>query len=131
MSYTTAFADRLTFEPGLSKEQALVLKSVLEGVPTNFDTPRSPCGWTLDEEASLVWDGMEGNGSVDTCRDWLKWLQTTFLDGWGQELNGDLPYQGEETGDFGYLLARGGMVSLITGPQLLKNWVEEYGYDEA
>jgi hypothetical protein len=130
VSYTTAIGSHLTFEPGLSKEQALVLKSVLEDA-TNFDTPRSPCSWTLNGEDCLVWDGMEGNGSVESCRDWLKWLQKTFFDGWGQELNGDLPYQGEETGDFGYLLVREGEVSLITGPQLLKNWVEEYGSDEA
>lgn len=112
MGYTTRFDGAFRIEPPLTEHQRLILlgfsgekHEMLEkgGCPGGY------CQWQPTKDgAGLEWDGNENFYSFE---EWLRFLFKEFLEPWGRRLNGDVTYQGEETGDVGLLSVRDGVVT--------------------
>ena len=60
------------------------------------------CQWIPSEDGtSIAWDGSE---KFYCYAEWLEYLIENFLDPWGYVLDGEVQWQGEESGDMGKLI---------------------------
>ena len=66
-----------------------------DGVPSLW------CGWTVDEQGHIVWDGAE---KFYKYVQWLEFLIDTYLRPWGYTLNGTVDYKGASADDFGRII---------------------------
>lgn len=70
------------------------------------------CQWIIVNEGSdqyLEWD--EGEKFYYYV-EWLKYLDKHFFKPWGVELEGEIMWQGEETGDVGKIVAKNGKIEV-------------------
>jgi hypothetical protein len=75
---------------------------------TTIDHNRPPhgqpglwCQWTINEEGTeLEWDGIFSNDYTE----WLEYLIKHFFSKWGVILNGEVTWQGEDSGDVGKIV---------------------------
>lgn len=96
----------------------LVRKSVFGegGLPTTDHNmpPRGVpglwCGWTVDDDGNITWDGAEKFYEYVA---WLEFLVNTYLRPWGYVLNGTIDYQGEDDDDFGRIIVADNQVSNV------------------
>ena len=59
------------------------------------------CQWNPNEDGTeIAWDGSE---KFYNYIEWIQYLITTFLAPWGYKVNGEVVWQGEETGDVGVI----------------------------
>jgi len=71
------------------------------------------CQWKLNEDGTeLEWDGSE---KFYSYVEWLQYLITHFLEPWGIKLNGEVEWQGEESGDFGKIIATDNIITVKIG----------------
>lgn len=64
------------------------------------------CQWTVEQqfeggEYVLVWDGGE---KFYNYVEWLKYLIQHFFEKWGVKLNGEITWEGEDSGDMGKIV---------------------------
>ena len=59
------------------------------------------CGWTVDDNGHIAWDGVE---KFYEYVSWLEFLIRTYIKPWGYTLNGTIDYQGEDDEDFGRII---------------------------
>ena len=64
--------------------------------------------------------------------DWLEFLIDKYFDPWGVKLNGDMIWQGEETGDSGVIFVKNNRVKFVPITEMPEpNWDEEEENGEA
>lgn len=69
------------------------------------------CQWTVsDEGTELEWDGGE---KFYYYTEWLKYLITHFISKWGYVLNGEVKWDGEDSGDMGKIVVKDNEVTAI------------------
>lgn len=86
-------------------------KSVLDH---NSPPPFQPglwCQWIPSEDGTAIkWDGGE---KFYNYVEWIQYLITHFLIRWGYTLNGEVLWQGEETGDLGKICISNNIVHFL------------------
>jgi hypothetical protein len=71
------------------------------------------CQWRLNDDGTeLEWDDSE---KFYSYVEWLQYLITHFFEPWGIKLNGEVEYQGEESGDFGKIISTDNKVTVKIG----------------
>jgi hypothetical protein len=71
------------------------------------------CQWRLNDKGTeLEWDGSE---KFYNYIEWLKYLINHFFEPWGIKLNGEVEWQGEDSDDFGKIIATDNVVTVKIG----------------
>jgi hypothetical protein len=83
---------------------ALLYNQPPEGVPSLW------CGWTVDDQGHIVWDGAE---KFYKYVRWLEFLIDTYLRPWGYTLHGIIDYKGESAEDFGRIIVVDNEVTVV------------------
>ncbi len=109
MSYNTSFTGefKLNQPPTLSQYIQYVKFTKARHDGQESPTPSAKCGvwcdWHLSEEGTTIYAGNDGN-SFYGFDEWLAYVIRTFIKPWGLTLNGEVSWQGEESGDLGKLV---------------------------
>lgn len=81
-------------------------------VDYNEPPPGQPglwCKWEpSDDGAAIEWNGVE---KFYDYVEWIEYIVVNFLKPWGYELNGEVCWNGEESGDLGKIVIAGNVVS--------------------
>lgn len=68
------------------------------------------CQWTINEDGTcLEWDGGE---KFYNYVEWLEYLIQHFFDKWGVKLNGEITWEGEDSGDMGKIVVVDNVVTV-------------------
>ena len=81
----------------------------------NADIIKQPglwCQWRLEDESTLAWDGGE---KFYSYIEWLQYLTIHFFEPWGIKLNGEVTWEGEESGDVGKIVVTDNVVEVYDG----------------
>ena len=71
------------------------------------------CQWIPNDEGTVIeWDGGE---KFYEYEQWLEYIIDNFLKPWGYVLNGEVTWEGEESGDLGKLIVEDNVVIIKTG----------------
>jgi hypothetical protein len=71
------------------------------------------CQWVIsDDGTELEWDGGEKFYEYVA---WLKYYINHFFSKWGVMLNGEITWEGEESGDLGKIVVTDNVVKVLTG----------------
>lgn len=87
------------------------------GVVDYNSPPRSQpglwCQWVPTEDGTAIeWDGGE---KFYSYTEWLTYIVDNFLKPWGYKLNGEVKWEGEESGDVGKIIVKDNVVSTKEG----------------
>lgn len=70
------------------------------------------CQWIINEDNELEWDGSE---KFYNYVEWLKYLIEIFFKRWGVKLNGEIEWEGEDSGDRGKIVVKDNVVKTLVG----------------
>jgi hypothetical protein len=71
------------------------------------------CQWVPTEDGTgIMWNGME---KFYNYVEWLQYLINNFLAPWELKLNGEVEWQGEDSGDFGKIVVKDNVVTTKNG----------------
>ncbi len=118
MGYQTDFIGSFEFEKELTAGQVKELQDfnnerhggnteAFEGMPGFW------CQWTASDDGKfLEWDGGE---KFYNYIEWLEYLLEHFIVPWGNKLNGEVQWEGEESGDLGKIKVVNNTVTVYEG----------------
>ena len=66
------------------------------------------CKWEVVDRQYIQWSGME---KFYYYVEWMEYIINNFLEPWGYTCNGDIQWQGEDTGDIGKIVVKDNIVS--------------------
>lgn len=118
MGYTTNFGGQFKFDKQLTVEQKKQLEEFADqrhggNTQPYPDVPGFWCQWVPTEDGwGLVWDGGE---KFYNYVEWLEHLINKFFIPWGVKLNGEVEWEGEESGDLGQIVIRDNEVEVREG----------------
>lgn len=116
MGYTTDFNGRFEFNKVLDLETCNFLKEFAETRHEGEEQDSEIglyCQWIpTDDGKYLEWDG--GEKFYDYI-EWLKYLIENFLSQKGYILNGEVTWEGEESGDVGKIIVKDNVVTTKEG----------------
>jgi len=71
------------------------------------------CQWEVSENGSILqWDGGE---KFYNYVEWMKYLINHFFSKWGVLLNGEITWEGQESGDIGKIVVENNVVKVYSG----------------
>lgn len=71
------------------------------------------CQWVPSGDGSQIeWDG---NEKFYNYVEWLRYIITNFIEPWGYVLNGEVEWEGEDSGDIGKIVVKNNVVSIKRG----------------
>jgi len=110
MGYTTEFDGKFKFSKELTMSQYKTLKDFAEQRHgDNLECPSFYCQWVpTDDGKYLEWDG---NEKFYSYIEWLEILIEKFFNPWKIKLNGEVTWEGEESGDLGKIVVKNNVVT--------------------
>lgn len=118
MGYQTDLFGTLKTDKQMSPEQIKQLKEFADtrhgGNTEHYpDVPGFWCQWVpTDDGMGLEWDG---NEKFYNYVEWLEHLIKKFFIPWGIKLNGEIEWEGEESGDLGKIIVTDNIVEVKEG----------------
>lgn len=77
------------------------------------DKPSYYCQWVPNEDGTaIVWDY---NEKFYSYIEWIEYLIKHFFEPWGIKLNGEVEWEGEESGDLGKIIIKDNVVEVKEG----------------
>lgn len=114
MGYTTEFDGKFKFSKELTMSQYKTLKDFAEqrhgdNLKEHEECPSFYCQWVpTDDGKYLEWDG---NEKFYSYIEWLEILIEKFFNPWKIKLNGEVTWEGEESGDLGKIVVKNNVVT--------------------
>ncbi len=118
MGYQTDLFGTLKTDKQMNPEQIQELKEFADtrhgGNTSPYpDVPGFWCQWVPTEDGmGLEWDG---NEKFYNYVEWLEYLIEKFFIPWGIKLNGEVEWEGEESGDLGIIIVKDNEVTTKEG----------------
>ncbi len=118
MGYSTDLFGVVKFDKQLTIDQKKELEDFAEerhgGNTEKYeDVPSFYCQWVPTEDGrGLEWDGGE---KFYNYVQWLEYLINKFFIPWGIKLNGEIEWEGEESGDLGKIIVTNNVVEVKEG----------------
>lgn len=118
MGYSTDFFGVVKFDKQLTIDQKKELDDFAEArhgdnMEVDKGVPGYYCQWIPTEDGwGLEWDGGE---KFYSYVEWLKYLIENFFVPWGIKLNGEIEWEGEESGDLGKIIVTNNVVEVKEG----------------
>jgi hypothetical protein len=92
-------------------------ETVIDGNTSAKSQPGLWCGWQINDENELDWNGGE---KFYHYVEWLKYLIAHFFEKWGVKLNGEIFWTGEDSSDMGKIVVTDNVVTVFDGvPQYI------------
>lgn len=116
MGYNTDLHGKFNLDKALTVEQAKKLEEFADERHEPGDGAGYPgywCQWVPSSDGmGLEWDG---NEKFYDYVEWLEYLIKHFIKPWGLKLNGEVEWEGEESGDLGLIIAKDNEISVKYG----------------
>jgi hypothetical protein len=118
MGYSTDLFGVVKFDKQLTIDQKKQLEDFAEqrhggNMDPDPDVPGFYCQWVPTEDGwGLEWDGGE---KFYNYVEWLEHLIKKFFVPWGVKLNGEIEWEGEESGDLGKIIVKDNVVTTKEG----------------
>jgi len=118
MGYYTGFSGEFGLDKPLTVEQKKILDDFSEerhGGDMQHD-PSKPgfwCDWAPNEDGTAIeWNGSE---KFYDYVGWIEYLVEHFIKPWGLTMNGEVEWEGEESGDLGKIVVKDNVVTTQEG----------------
>ncbi len=113
MGYTTYFSGSFEATPALNADQVKELQDFSSDRHSASDFPGYWCDWTsTDDGTAIKWNESE---KFYDYEEWIKYLITNVLNPWGIKLNGEVTWDGEDSGDHGKICISNSIVTTKHG----------------
>ena len=118
MGYYTGFSGQFNLDKPLTVEQKKTLEDFAEerhggDWHPHEGMPGLWCDWVPNEDGTaLEWNGAE---KFYDYVPWIKYLIENFIKPWGLTVNGEVEWEGEESGDLGLIVVKDNVVTTKEG----------------
>lgn len=118
MGYTTEFIGSFKLDKQLKESERKILQTFSEtrqgGNIEPFEgRPGLWCDWQPNSDGTaIIWSGAE---KFYNYVEWLEYIIKHFIEPWGNKLNGEVEWYGEDRDDVGKIIVKDNKVETIEG----------------